>query len=180
MPNIPLHHSDALIRDQLLKEGSVKYELFMMLSKKDTFEGKVNIEFYMTDKNIGDLFLDFQGAAISELTVNGIVIPDQAVRFTQHKVYLPKYNLQSESVNSISLKFENTYVSNSSGFHRYKDPVDGETYTYTHLEPFNCNRWFPCFDQPSIRAPMAMRVVTSEPSWTAISNENILKTYSVG
>jgi hypothetical protein len=51
----------------------------MMLSKKETFEGKVNIEFYLTDKNIGDLFLDFQGAAVSELTVNGTMIADQAI-----------------------------------------------------------------------------------------------------
>jgi|APCry1669189034_1035192.scaffolds.fasta_scaffold622847_1 hypothetical protein len=45
-----------------------------MLSKKDTFEGKVNIEFQLSDKNIADLFLDFQGLAISELYINDVKI----------------------------------------------------------------------------------------------------------
>jgi hypothetical protein len=66
-PNIPLHHTDAVLRDKLIKEGSVKYELFIMMSKQDIFEGKVNIEFSLTDKNLGDLFLDFQGVAVSDL-----------------------------------------------------------------------------------------------------------------
>lgn len=97
----------------------------------------------------------------------------------QHKVYLPRFNLHSDSVNRVSLRFQNTYVSNSSGFPRYKDPVDGEIYTYTHLEPFNCNRWFPCFEQPSIRAPLSLRVITGHPDWVAISNDTHLATHSI-
>jgi hypothetical protein len=58
----------------MIKENSVSYELFIMLSKKDTFEGKVIIEFQLSDKNIADLFLDFQGLAISELIINNVKI----------------------------------------------------------------------------------------------------------
>ncbi len=152
----------------------------MVLSKAETYTGKVTIEFKLTDKNLGELFLDFQGIAITKLVVNGKQIPDLGIKFNQHKLYLPKYNLKSNSLNKISVQFENTYVTNSSGFHRYVDPVDGEIYVYTHLEPFNCNRWFPCFDQPSIRAPLSMTVFTSDPNWIAISNETLKYTHSMG
>jgi aminopeptidase N len=57
--------------------------------------------------------------------------------------------------------------------------MDGEIYVYTHLEPFNCNRWFPCFDQPSIRAPMTMRVAVADLKWVAISNEKLTKSNSL-
>lgn len=64
-------------------------------------------------------------------------------------------------------------MNNSTGFHRFEDQYDGEVYLYTHLEPFNCNRWFPCFDQPSIRAPLTLKVVTPDHKWQMISNDNI-------
>jgi hypothetical protein len=57
--NIPLHHTNAILRDQMLAEDSVKYSIVMILSKAETYTGKVNIEFKLGDKNLGDLFLDF-------------------------------------------------------------------------------------------------------------------------
>lgn len=39
--------------------SNVKYELLLLLSKNEGYEGKVVIEFKLTDKNIDDLFLDF-------------------------------------------------------------------------------------------------------------------------
>ena len=89
----------------MLREGTVKYELFILISKSDVYEGKVIIEFQLTDTNISELFLDFQGLAISEMQVNDTFIPDQAIKFTQHKLQIPKYNLNSDSLNKVSLKF---------------------------------------------------------------------------
>jgi hypothetical protein len=45
----------------MIVEDSVKYKLIMILSKAETYGGKVTIEFKLGDKNLGDLFLDFQG-----------------------------------------------------------------------------------------------------------------------
>jgi len=84
--------------------------------------------------------------------------------------------LKSNQLNTVSLKFTNKYVSNSAGFHRFEDPVDHEVYLYTHLEPFFCHRWFPCFDQPSIRAPLKLSVVTPDPTWSVVSNDTIVQT----
>jgi len=43
---------------------------------------------------------------------------------------------------------------------------------YTHLEPYFCNRWFPCFDQPSIRAPLALSVAVPDKDWKVFANGN--------
>ena len=71
---------------------------------------------------------------------------------------------------TISIRFENTYVTNSAGLHRFVDPEDNNIYFYTHLEPYFCNRWFPCFDQPSIRAPLAVEVAVPDAQWKVYSN----------
>ena len=67
--NIPLYLTQVENRDQML--ANVRYELILLLTKEKGYEGKVTVEFKLKDKEIADLFLDFHGKAISELTVNG-------------------------------------------------------------------------------------------------------------
>lgn len=55
--NIPLYHKQAQIRDQMISK--VRYELFLVLNKNDIFEGKVVVDFYLGDKTIDELFIDF-------------------------------------------------------------------------------------------------------------------------
>lgn len=63
-------------------------------------------------------------------------------------------------------------MTNSAGLHYFKDPADDRVYLYTHLEPFFCHRFFPCFDQPSIKAPLKLSVVSPEGNrtWKVIAN----------
>ena len=75
--------------------------------------------------------------------------------------------------NLIEIHFENKYVTNSAGLHRFQDPEDQRIYLYTHLEPFFCNSWFPCFDQPCIRAPIKLTVITPDPEWKVFANSNL-------
>ena len=74
--NIPLHHTNAILREKMLEVNSVKYDLIILMSKSETYEGKVTIEFKLTDKNLGDLFLDFKGQSITSLEVNETQIAD--------------------------------------------------------------------------------------------------------
>lgn len=39
--------------------SKVRYELYLILTKGDSYEGKVTIQFHLGDKNIDELFLDF-------------------------------------------------------------------------------------------------------------------------
>jgi len=61
------------------------------------------------------------------------------------------------------------------GLHRAVDPVDGEVYVYTHMEPFDAHRVFACFDQPDLKA--AFTVTVRAPSaWQLCSNGRVLGT----
>jgi len=117
------------------------------------------------------LFLDFQGESIYDFRVNGTRVDDSAVEFSQHKIQIPKYYLKPNQTNSLRLKFTNTYVTNSAGLHRFEDPYDKEVYLYTHLEPYFCHRWFPCFDQPSLRGRLTLTAVAPEQNWQVVAND---------
>ena len=149
-----LSHQEAKERDAAIKQVSL-YKLCLNLHKETRYEGNVEIKMLLNQCSLEsqDIFLDFHGEKVVSLKVNG---EKAAIKFSQHKLYLPKENMKTDEEITISIRFENTYVTNSAGLHRFQDPEDQNIYFYTHLEPYFCNRWFPCFDQPSIRAPLAL------------------------
>jgi aminopeptidase N len=59
------------------------------------------------------------------------------------------------------------------GLHRAIDPVDGEVYVYTHMEPFDAHKVFACFDQPDLKASLAI-TVTAPNRWELCSNGRVL------
>ena len=68
-------------------------------------------------------------------------------------------------------------MSNGCGLHFFQDPADQKVYIYSHMEPFFCHRVFPCFDQPSIRASLKLRVKVPCPHWQVIANAPELRHY---
>ena len=93
------------------------------------------------------------------------------LKFENHTIKVTNEGfLKQDEVNNISFKFENTYVDNSAGLHKYIDPKDGKTYIYSHCEPFFCHRWFPCFDQPSIRATLDLTLLSPKKEWQVVAN----------
>ncbi len=109
---------------------------------------------------------------MGDFTINGHTISPAKVHFEKHRIYIPTDLLDPQAKNEVSIKFENSYTTNGVGFHKAVDPVDQEVYLYTELEPFYCHRWFPCFDQPSIRAPLTMSVLVDDPSMKVVGNES--------
>lgn len=59
-------------------------------------------------------------------------------------------------------------MNDCSGLHYFKDPADSSEYCYTELEPFSCHKWFPCFDQPDIKACYELLVLCPD-DWTVTS-----------
>src|SRR5205823_5971481 len=55
------------------------------------------------------------------------------------------------------------------GLHRFKDPVDDETYLYSQFETFDAHRMFACFDQPDLKATFSFTVDAPE-HWHVVSN----------
>jgi aminopeptidase N len=70
---------------------------------------------------------------------------------------------------TITVEATAQYSRTGEGLHRFTDPVDGETYLYTHDEPADARRVFPCFEQPDMKAPYSF-VVHAPAGWTVLSN----------
>ena len=165
-----LSHQEAKERDDAIKQVKL-YNLSLALHKEARYEGNVEITMVLNKCSLAsqDIFLDFHGEQVLSLTVNG---EKADIKFSQHKLYLPKENLKTDEEVVVKIGFENTYVTNSAGLHRFQDPEDQRIYLYTHLEPYFCNRWFPCFDQPCIRAPLALSVAVPDKDWKVFANAN--------
>jgi len=163
---ISLYKTEAMVRSQLIKD--VKYNLFLSFGLKDGFKGQITTNFKLNSEEFkdGDLFLDFQGKAIADFKINGKYVD---CRYEDQRVYFPKDHLKVGK-NEVSLKFKNTYVTNSAGLHWFQDPTDDRVYLFSHLEPFFCHRIFPCFDQPDIKAPLSLAVHCPKREWVAIAN----------
>jgi aminopeptidase N len=52
---------------------------------------------------------------------------------------------------------------------------DDKTYIYSNLQPFYAHRWFPCFDQPDLKASYDLLVLSLE-DWTVISTAPVKST----
>lgn len=164
--NISLYKEEAIRRSQLIE--NVKYKLFLSFGKKEGYSGKLTTQFNLKthDFKEEDLFFDFQGKAVAGMTINGV---ETDHLFKGQRVYLNKDNIK-EGKNTVELKFKNTYVQNSAGLHWFQDPEDERVYLFSHLEPFFCNRIFPCFDQPDIKAPLSLTVYCPDHNWVAVGN----------
>lgn len=70
--------------------------------------------------------------------------------------------------NFIELDFEAAFVNNCEGMQWFKDSSDGNEYIYSDSEPDHAHHWFPCFDQPDLKAPYTL-LALCEPSWIVVS-----------
>ena len=103
--------------------------------------------------------------------VNGVEVKEEDASFSHHRIKILNESLLNQGQdNTISFQFQNTFVDNSAGLHKYVDPKDKRTYIFSHCEPYFCHRWFPCFDQPSVRATLDLKVLAPEDDWVVIAN----------
>ena len=170
--NLPLFAAEAALRERVL--SNVAYDLVVSLSSGERFSGRVRVSFMVseaaTQEDRSKLFIDFHGELVSELRINDTLVPWSSINFNNHRIFLGSDLILPNQINHVVIKFTNTFVNNSAGLHRYIDPKDNEAYVFSHLEPFFCHRWFPCFDQPSLRAPFRLSVISPDTHWQVISN----------
>ena len=123
---------------------------------------------YFPKSDIKDpnLFLNFVGE-IHELKINGNKV--QSYKYEQHRLYLNLDMLKANENNIINVIFSGDYNHNGVGLHHYTDPADKKEYLYTQFEPYDCNRLFPCFDQPNVKAVLDLKVIAPK-EWIVLSN----------
>lgn len=75
--------------------------------------------------------------------------------------------------NTLTIVFSNEYSNDGNGLHSFTD-TDSKQYLYSQCEAYWCNRIFPSFDQPDLKATLEV-TITAPTDWVIISNE--LKTH---
>ncbi|MFD7578467.1 aminopeptidase N [Kitasatospora sp. NPDC059817] len=109
-------------------------------------------------------FLDLLAPAVHAVTLNGRAI-DPATAYDGARVHVD--GLAAENV--LTVEADCAYSRTGEGLHRFTDPVDGETYLYTHYEPADARRVFATFEQPDLKAPFGF-TVTAPAAWDVWSN----------
>jgi len=107
-------------------------------------------------------FLDVIADRVESVVLNGQVVDAScigAARVTLEGL---------ESSNELIVTADLPYSRVGEGMHRFVDPADGETYTWTESVVNNARRVFGCFDQPDLKAPLRLSVRAPE-GWTVLS-----------
>lgn len=113
--------------------SNVKVDLQLHLTKgSPTYSCECKIHFDVPDQKAvlqhhEAMFLEFSGTEIHLLKLNQHVLGPEAWR--AHRLLLPAEKLQAH--NELQVSYVNEFNHNGNGFHYFKDPEDGEEYTYT-------------------------------------------------
>ncbi|MGK5086288.1 M1 family aminopeptidase [Bdellovibrionota bacterium FG-2] len=166
-----LTQTEATFRSQVISK--VIYNLrFRLGGESRDFEGYARIRFHYKRINDQVVWLDFEGGAIRQLTLNGVL--DNQSRFDRHRIYFLAAELK-EGENEVEIAFSHPYgrgsrdVRDDGGLVRIRDTNEGRIYLHSNLEPFFANRVFPCFDQPDLKARIEL-VVEAPQDWLVIAN----------
>lgn len=164
-----LERSFAEMRRAQIK--SVNYDTtFTFRQGKDTYDGITAIQLELNDLK-KPLSVDWLGTKPSAVTVNGKTIKDFKV--ATGWIEIPARYLAAKT--EITLTFTNAFSKEGEGVQHVVDPEDKQEYVYTDFEPFQAHQFFPCFDQPDLKAHFTLTVTAPE-GWKAIGNDLIAET----
>ena len=176
---VPLTQKEAELRKSLVADNSgnysVTYDLFLVIRKladkikdeKHDFEGFLDLtmSYYPKNEIKEGLFLNFVGE-IHSLEINGKKVDN--FKYEKYRLDLD-LSLLKEGENKIKILYSGDYNHNGVGLHHCIDPSDKKEYLYTQMEPYDCHRLLPCFDQPDIKAILKLKVLSPK-EWRVLSN----------
>jgi len=110
-------------------------------------------------------FLDFIGDSVQSLEVNG---QEREIEYDGARLTLR--GLVTDQTNTVTVRATARYSRSGEGLHRYVDPVDGQTYLYTHFEPADARRVFANCEQPDLKARYTV-IVTAPAHWQIRGNQ---------
>ena len=168
--------SRALARWRAAHYGQVRYKLqFEIVPGADHLDGAAEIRVTL-DQPADGLVLDWRVAAkdgqpTAQDAVRDLVVNDQAVtnaQFANDHLVVPGAHLRAGE-NVVRLKFRTPISLSGSAVTRYVDQEDKREYLYTLFVPSDASTFFPCFDQPDLKARFQLSVA-APPSWKVVSN----------
>lgn len=155
--------TDAYARYRGALLSDVGYDLQLAIhGSEEQFAGEVRVRFDLAAPR--PLTLDFAGGSVESLTINGA---EAAVDYNGAFIRLDAERLRRGD-NEVQVSFRHPYSRDGSGLHRMRDRDDGNVYLYSHFEPYDANRLFPCFDQPDLRAVYTLSV-SAPAEWEVVS-----------
>ena len=116
-----------------------------------------------------DVRLDFIGESVASVEVNGDPLDPARI---WDGAALRLTGLVPHRSNRVTVRAVAAYSRTGQGLHRFVDPVDGETYLYSHLEPADARRIFATFEQPDLKAARILHV-TAPAAWSVVANQAI-------
>lgn len=164
-----LTEQDAQVRKKQIK--SVNYELeFRFRKHADGFDGTTRIAVELNSPKI-PLRIDATLTEIKKMIINGKHVQD----FILHEGFLEIPSKYLQQKNEIVIEYRKKYSQKDSSLFYFKDPVDKKEYIFTSSEPYGAHTFFPCFDQPDVKARFDVTQITPK-EWVAISNNPIEST----
>ncbi|MER5636651.1 aminopeptidase N [Kitasatospora sp. NPDC002227] len=156
-----LQRAEALTRARLLTVH--EYQLDLDLTRgEDLFGCTTVIRFDCAEPGEGT-FLDLRAAVLRRAVLNGR--PLDLATPADHRLPLPGLAEHNE----LLVETDQRYSRTGEGLHRFVDPADGAVYAYANSSPDAAPRFFPCFDQPDLKARFALTVAAPD-DWTVIAN----------
>lgn len=168
----PRAENKYLSQEQAFKRSErvskVSYKLDFKLTGDESFTATSIINFDLSD-NTNPLTIDLSEAQINTLIINGKKLAkDQLSKsYNNWFITLPANKLK-QGKNTITVGFTRKHSTNGEGLHRFKDPVDGKVYLYSHFEPAAAQQMFALFDQPDLKATFELSV-SAPKDWTVFS-----------
>jgi aminopeptidase N len=156
-----LTHAEAIRRASSVTVESYDIELDLTCGDR-TFRSVTSIRFSCAEPGI-DTFLEVKPATLRAATLNGVPLDLHSYGAGR----LPLRRLAAQNV--LVVDADMAYTNSGTGLHRFVDPADGSTYLYAQSFLDDAPRWFACFDQPDLKAPVTLRV-RADPSWVVAAN----------
>jgi aminopeptidase N len=153
---------DAQRRAAAITVASYKIDLDVTADEQ-TFRSSTTIRFTATG---AATFVDVQPRSLRTARLNGRSL-DLDTAFSAADGRLTLTDLEAD--NELVVDAVMAYSHDGEGLHRHVDPADGRVYLYAMSFLDAAPRWFACFDQPDLKAPVTMSL-TCPPDWTVAAN----------
>ncbi|HZS57972.1 MAG TPA: M1 family aminopeptidase, partial [Gemmatimonadaceae bacterium] len=153
-------HRARVVRD-------VQYDLKLDIRQRDRAIGHVTVRFRRAASDSGDLLLDFRGPQVHGPP--GVLSDGAHVRIPAR--------LLTSGLNALEFDFVSKIAPAGTSIIRFHDATDSAEYLYTLLVPADANALFPCFDQPDLKARVAL-TLTMPRGWNAVANGKSVSTDS--
>ncbi|WP_069146606.1 aminopeptidase N [Rhodococcus erythropolis] len=171
MSTANLNRSEVAERSRAISVAGYRVELDLRSAVDSAVKTFSTVTTIDLTSSVESTWLDFIGAAVDSVEVDGASIP---VEYDGSRIVMRGLG----GSNVVRVAAHGHYSRSGEGLHRFVDDADDQTYLYTQYEPADARRVFACFEQPDLKAPFTFEV-TAPDGWEVLSNQPATRTLSV-